>query len=814
MNTIGSFRRRAGQTGTSLLEILVVVAVLGIIAGIGTVVIGQAVEGSRATKAKSDVAHLNRAVEVYLTNGGSLAEISKADEVIAKLKTRLNAEQAATQVGLTGSVIDARLLPVHIEPSKRDKPGRRISWNSSLKKFELSEGTTGPGISHFILAAEAATAKEEAREKNSFSYAKEDSWIWDYEETSLPPPSPGPTTIAVISNPPDSLPPGSSPPYLPPSSPPTGGFAKLNPPEFSIPEGSYPLGNYFLNVSLNDPNPAGAGEIYYRIAGTTDWAPYPAGTSLTIYPEDKIDAFVVSNDPVVADSSSIAASKYSSSPVTLTLSLSVDEGSVSYYDLTENDIFARALVSNLGAVPSYLQAPNLYEILFAVSNADTPSSQNSLESTSVGAAAVVKLSPSLWQDDESIDLFAIAKSNGGQWILSSETEMLSVTAQSETLPTPEIEKIDVGDGKYEIAISHSDKVPSGTLIVYSDSGELPEIDPSTRLPVEGKPYDKPFTWEPGEGSSSEGDSDTATLVAVVFPPEDLGLWFEKSDPTAVSVELDSPSGSCIGFAAVKNSLNLNGTLDGSLRVLGSNSLVLNSGAKILGDLYMSGTPTVVNNGSASFKGTREEDGPSDPSGHTVMMNSGVELDFVVRKSEPFDFPEVSVSPSTTGPTITIDSPSDLPSSWFPNSGVNTNSNAGTVHLPPGNYGTVNASNSVGDGKIILGNTNGTLAEYHFKSLTFNSGVPVEILGPVIINTEYFAVNGGSQIGNESSQSNLTINITGSQFIDNSNSKVYAKQIVVPNGASHINGEVWASILTKDLTINGSGTLHAGSGKCE
>src|SRR5690606_33607483 len=120
----------------SLIEIIVVVAAIGVLAGVGMVVVTQIKERSREAKLASDVAVLNRAIRAYQASGGSLEGTASPDEVLAKLKTAVKGDAAKQLVGFRGMVIDDRLSPVMAKGSS----GKQLAvWDAAENRFTLDD---------------------------------------------------------------------------------------------------------------------------------------------------------------------------------------------------------------------------------------------------------------------------------------------------------------------------------------------------------------------------------------------------------------------------------------------------------------------------------------------------------------------------------------------------------------------------------------------------------------------------------------------------------------------------------------------------
>ena len=91
----------------SLVESLIVVAVIGIVAALGSAVFSDVVTSARDQKLISDVDTLNRSVIAYLGAGGDLSKAESPEEVLSALKRSMSS--ASRVPTLSGSKIDERL---------------------------------------------------------------------------------------------------------------------------------------------------------------------------------------------------------------------------------------------------------------------------------------------------------------------------------------------------------------------------------------------------------------------------------------------------------------------------------------------------------------------------------------------------------------------------------------------------------------------------------------------------------------------------------------------------------------------------------
>ena len=81
-----NFSQSNRESAFSFFEVLVAVAVIGIISGIALVAFGKGNDQAEQTKLETDVAVVNSAISQYLAFGGNLDDLKDPAKVIAKLK--------------------------------------------------------------------------------------------------------------------------------------------------------------------------------------------------------------------------------------------------------------------------------------------------------------------------------------------------------------------------------------------------------------------------------------------------------------------------------------------------------------------------------------------------------------------------------------------------------------------------------------------------------------------------------------------------------------------------------------------------------
>lgn len=293
--------------GLSILEILVAVTVVGVLATLTAVGLGNLHQGAAEAKVDSDVKSLNRAVASFIGANGNLSDCKDAEDVLERLKTVANEISSKRLLGFTGSAVDPRIRPVyHVEGELKDGMPR-VRWNSKSVKFEI--GNSGEGqIRGFTMDASVGPKDSSEIDRNGmFALAQEDDWIWDYVEAK-PSTSALPTKIPTHDVP-DAAPPAVSPP------PPYKGPDPLDPPIFSIPSSTRPILEFDLGLALTNPNPVGSSSVYY----SKDYGPWAAydGTVISVAPDTVIQAQSISNDRTRYANSGLEQEQYSASPLQL-----------------------------------------------------------------------------------------------------------------------------------------------------------------------------------------------------------------------------------------------------------------------------------------------------------------------------------------------------------------------------------------------------------------------------------------------------------------------------------------------------------------
>ncbi|MCX6840018.1 MAG: prepilin-type N-terminal cleavage/methylation domain-containing protein [Verrucomicrobia bacterium] len=166
--------------GFSLLELVVTIALIGVVASVGVALIADDSGSAKTAKLESDIATLNQMVALYTADGGTVAGLTSPQAILDKMKRiRPQAEWQQHVGAASGRLIDVRLRArMTSQPSPDGTP--RAVWNRTTQRFEL---TTGPGsaVSDFYfdetLAGTDFGSEKRAKSNVSFNSGSK-GWVW------------------------------------------------------------------------------------------------------------------------------------------------------------------------------------------------------------------------------------------------------------------------------------------------------------------------------------------------------------------------------------------------------------------------------------------------------------------------------------------------------------------------------------------------------------------------------------------------------------------------------------------------------------
>lgn len=175
--------RRAGLRAFSVMELVIVIALMGLLIAIAVNITGNQPVAVRNSKLASDVATLNQMIGIYLGDGGDLNNAQTPQAVLDKLKLTRPVGEWKTHTGpASGRLIDVRLMARM--SSKEETSGQeRARWNTQTRRFELTT-KGGSAVSEFFLdenlsnfvpgSAARGTPVKRYNEGNG----KNRGWVW------------------------------------------------------------------------------------------------------------------------------------------------------------------------------------------------------------------------------------------------------------------------------------------------------------------------------------------------------------------------------------------------------------------------------------------------------------------------------------------------------------------------------------------------------------------------------------------------------------------------------------------------------------
>lgn len=285
--------------GFSVLELVTMIAILGILTGVLVTRMGGDVAGGNFGKLEADIAGLNHMISLYVADGGSLAGLSSPQAIIDKMKRSRPQSEWQQHVGIvSGKLLDVR-LQARMTSSSDSAGTPRAMWDRTKQRFYLST-SGGSGVKEFYLDNTLANADygTETRTRSIVTFNNSKSgWVWNNPGTLGTPNYMDPTATSTASptsgfDPNETAPASSTPPSGSgggsgggdggsgggPASQPT--LALLTTPLFSPSGGTFAFGSFPSTVSIVGAGPVGASILMYSVNGGA-WQTYTGPITLT-----------------------------------------------------------------------------------------------------------------------------------------------------------------------------------------------------------------------------------------------------------------------------------------------------------------------------------------------------------------------------------------------------------------------------------------------------------------------------------------------------------------------------------------------------
>lgn len=815
------------RRGFSLVEILIIVAVIGVVSTVAIPLMTGVPDAAKKEKLEQDVVVVNNAIDAYLASGGDPGQLT-SDNLLAALKSRVYGGMPAEMMGPQGPFLD-----LTVTTNATD-----FAWSASFTtqprpRFVVAKNTAGVifGKGPAMAVGGAAERPDEARP----------TWLWGYADATPPQDAVGYTPLAIDTG-------------LSFTNVPLVGIT-LGPPLVAPGSLTTNLWRFPLSVAINNTNPPGSSRVYYRV-GTGNYVLHD-DVPLNIDPGTSLEAVCVSLDPSRYYNSAVSSNAYGVVPLALAVRIDAP-ASITYAQAggllqgadqlqpsqalirledTGNTIGGQPdnlLVSETGD-DKYIPAGYLRDANFVVRyttdgsdpSIDSPSVQTGPAFNGFYSPVPVSLALAAWRTNSVLPIRAVAISLNPAWFTSSEVVSNSIVPARTTLDPPFVAPTNqVVTFAVTVTMSSPATGPgAGTAIRYTTNNTGPDL-------TNGVVYNSPFSF------SSFGINEDKTLRAVRVASGDLTNWFAKSPETVRVYTGPAFTGSGIPNGALVGSATLNSSFNGNVTIAYPTngvvpSITYNQNAVINGSLFVPGTPRVAQNSPFIPQWTPTNDlqfsnrifgivegqspsprvvdltGPTTPTNYVITFNNNSYITGkIFRRSERYTLTPLNVATfpaKTSSASLSLSGPvaTPLSASNVANITLNTTS-VGSVTLLPGTYGNMTANN---DSKFVLGNAADpeTPVVYNFDSLALNSGGDVVIVGRVIINLRNaFNLSNGAVLGNAAHPDWLQINVWNANVNIASGSSVYGRiyapnNTIAFNNGSTLNGSVSAKTMELNST---------------
>jgi prepilin-type N-terminal cleavage/methylation domain-containing protein len=515
------------KRGYTLVEVMMVLSIISLLAGVGYLVATNVRENTASTKLARDVAVVNQALTVFKVSGGSMADLTEPQAILNRLKTRLVGDDAKAMAGLKDGLVDSRLAVQIQTAAQAGTNEERAYWSATSGSFYIAKNGA-EGIREFYLdEALAAVDYGTATRRSSFDLAKQKQWVWDYSNNTAGSKA-GPSGVPLGN-------PGTTPGN--PGTPP--GALKLNPPVFSIPTGNYALGTYPKSLTLTNPNPAGSSNILYSVNGT-DWRNYSG--ALAVNPGDKVDAMIGALDPDKWIDSDKGTERYTTSPLAPVFDLTFDKTAYSYIDLggalipgssptTPSSKSGVLKLTNGDAIPSTYQSSTYFVAKWTMDGSSPLTSSTAVKGTDFTngfAQQQIPLKLSDYGTNAEVTVKAASSSLQTSVLSDSSVVQKKLGIQELSLRAP-IVTVKDRDVTMALDTQYGD-LPVGSRIYYTTDGTDP--GDASGKPARGTLYTGPFTMSGTTGT-------TLKVIARVYAPDTYAQWFDPS--TSVSQDVKIPA---------------------------------------------------------------------------------------------------------------------------------------------------------------------------------------------------------------------------------------------------------------------------------
>jgi RHS repeat-associated protein len=242
-------------------------------------------------------------------------------------------------------------------------------------------------------------------------------------------------------------------------------------------------------------------------------------------------------------------------------------------------------------------------------------------------------------------------------------------------------------------------------------------------------------------------------------------------------------------------------VEGSLQQLTGESITLQDGNIITGDLLVPGTPTQSISSSATFGGTIVGTGSATPTGYFVKLNGQAQLGHLKTRINPVALETVPAPPLPTGTrNVNISAPGQSAGDFTTVKNLTLTGGIGNFPVPPGTYGTLTANDACGFTIGIAGARQPSV--YNLQQLKFSGTSTLNVVGPVILNLAT-GFTGTGAMGSSANSSWLTVNISSGGLTLSGKCSLYGF-VFAPNGKATFSSttQLIGGLVADDLSMSG------------
>jgi len=740
----------------TLVEALVVVAILGIVASVVVPTVLEGPDAAKKTKLDQDVVVVNNAIDAYITAGGSQAALT-AGGVIEALKQRVSGRVTGEMTGSLGPFLDPRV----VTNASDFGWSARYDISGARPRFVVQNSPNGVVFGRGLPSAVAPPV----------AAAKPD-WLWSYT----------PVAAAPVSKPifePGTIDSGT-----------TLGTTNrivtvLAPPVISPAGGTISLTDFPQEVTISNPNPQGSSIVYVRV-DNGPWQLYVGLFQIRPAPDSNqvtVTAVAVSIDPSRYYNSAASTETYSFNPLQLVLQASPATDALTYAEALAG--FNATISLNMPDLDPAFTSSQQFEVFYTIDGTEPMTSGTRSNAPSVAVSPhsqTLPLDLAAWGSGNSMQVRAVANAINQIWFSDSAEAVATFTIEPTQLNPPTITP---PAGRYfgsiPVTITAAGDSPGGGLVYYTTTGAVPANGSGNSFVSSTNFSLPPISF-----------GQTVTVQAVAVGPTNYTHWFLPSSVT--SVVYSGPNfnygaitgGVLISGGTIGNNASLRGSVVIARVTNGTQpNLTFNNNTALTGDIFAPGTPSVVGVPAGRVINL---DGEVNPTGYTVTIGSGVTFGGnVYRRITPVNMPSVSL------PT-----------------GLTPRGSASSGTLQPGYYTRINPGNNATVTLGVAGST--TPSVYVVDNFSTGNGARINVVGPVILVLNPGAaatinIANNVVVGNSTRPDWLQLRMyTGNLTLGN-NGFLYGT-VLAPNGTvifennSTFNGAVTAN--TFFLNNNGAG----------